>query len=430
MILASRWRHILLLVGLLSLLVLLIQRTWGNYSANGLFFDLGVDFGLFYAQAMVLRSGDPAAIYDVGAINRQLQALTLYTGQSAGTLSAGPLPTLPVFVWLFIPFTLPSPPVGFAIWTGLNLLAGVQLMRRLSQELPKTEWYVIALVFLTMGPVVWTLSLGQVSLLMACAVGEIYLALRLGRDFRAGLWIACLLLRPQYGILIGPLLILKRRWSAVAGAMAGAVVVLSASVIVAGLPTLIAYDSSFGLSAPFRGGPHIYPLVMINWHSLILHLFPDIDDRTGVVLTILLGAATVLSVVPAWRGAWNPAEEFFPAKMSLLFLATLIAGYHNNAYAAVVLALPLAAVLGVRQTRRFTRVAIVTAALAPSAYWALRYPPRDYSFLVNPLLTLLLLICFISLLAEVRLRRSSASGAVQSGWRVPTVVNSDFENRL
>ena len=165
---------------------------------------------------------------------------------------------------------------------------------------------------------------------------------------------------------------------------------------------------------------------MINWHAVILHLVPDIDDRTGVVLTFLLGIATMLCLVPIWRGSRNPAEELFPAKMSLLFLATLIAGYHTNAYAAAILALPLAAVLSMRQTRSFTRAAIITAVLAPSVYWAVRYPPRDYAYLVNPLLTVLLLICFVSLLAEVWPRRSSAGGVLRWGWTATRAGNSEL----
>src|SRR5262245_25786305 len=100
---AEQWRRAALAAYLMALIGLLAQRLWGAYALNGLFRDLAVDFGLYYAQAMVLRSGDSGAIYDLGALARQLQVLTPYTSQPASPLSASPLPYLPVFVWLFIP---------------------------------------------------------------------------------------------------------------------------------------------------------------------------------------------------------------------------------------------------------------------------------------------------------------------------------------
>ena len=79
-------------------------------------------------------------------------------------------------------------------------------------------------------PVACTLIVGQPQLLLACAVAECYLSLREGRDFTSGLWLALLLFKPQYGLLIGLVLIWKRRWAAIAGVIVGGMAIVGGSV--------------------------------------------------------------------------------------------------------------------------------------------------------------------------------------------------------
>jgi hypothetical protein len=132
-----------------------------------------------------------------------------------------------------------SASLGFVLWTGVNLLGALVLAWRIAQLFPGAERLWVALLLFTSFPVVVTLFAGQ-PILLACAVAECYLSLRAGRDFRAGLWLSCLVLKPQYGFLIGPLLIWKRRWSAVAGALVGAAAVMVGSALARGLPALLA----------------------------------------------------------------------------------------------------------------------------------------------------------------------------------------------
>src|SRR3954467_5827950 len=86
------------------------------YGAGELFHRLGVDWTLFYAQAMVVRSGNAANMYDALAVDAQIKSLTSYY-HGGGLLGSGlPVPYPPWFSVLMQPFTWPPAPVAFAVW--------------------------------------------------------------------------------------------------------------------------------------------------------------------------------------------------------------------------------------------------------------------------------------------------------------------------
>src|SRR5205823_7881821 len=182
---------------------------------------IGVDWSMYYSQALTLRSGQPEAIYDVARTDPYLETLRVYSTDPSEPLAVGPVEYPPIFAWLMIPFTLPPAPIGFALWTLLNLAGVAWLAHRVAQVWPAISRTQALLALLVSYPVTMGLIVGQPTALLACAVAEWYLALRRGRDLRAGLWLAVLLLKPQYGILIGPILLWKHRWNMVAGVALG-----------------------------------------------------------------------------------------------------------------------------------------------------------------------------------------------------------------
>ena len=70
-----------------------------TYAAAGLFSGLGLDFGLYYAQAAVLVAS-PSRLYDLSALGNALGALSPYSRSEVGGLIASPVPYPPVFAWI------------------------------------------------------------------------------------------------------------------------------------------------------------------------------------------------------------------------------------------------------------------------------------------------------------------------------------------
>ncbi|HJU06185.1 MAG TPA: glycosyltransferase family 87 protein [Nitrospiraceae bacterium] len=357
-----RWTRITILA---TFLLLWLRAVWLIYADTGLFYYLGTDFAMYWSQSAVLWSS-PVSIYNLDALNQELQPLFNAYSYNHPHADAVHVPYPPLFAWLFTPFTLPAPPIGLALWEGLNLIAAVYLAWRASQLFYGLDRPSAALLVLISFPIGICLIVGQPQILLACAVAECYLSLRAGRDFAAGLWLACLLFKPQYGLLFGLLLIWKGRWKAVAGAAAGGFVVLGASIAVAGLAALMTYPNVFEEYVGFRADWWEY---MINWRALVLAWSPGITDRRGMFYTQVLSALTILATIWAWRGPWAPRDARFPMQVTLLLLATLLTSHHSLSYGAAILAVPLASVLAEGMAGPWTRMAIVAGIILPALWF-------------------------------------------------------------
>jgi hypothetical protein len=397
-----RQAHWVLLILSAVLVVLWLVALQQIYAGWGLFRFIGNDFGIYLAQADVLRSGDPRGIYSIEALQPFYQQL--YDGYFSAvpdTAKATQVPYPPLFAGLFTAFTLIEPHVGFALWTVINALAALYLAWRAADFFQMPERAFVALLFLASYPVLCSLITGQPTLLLACAMGLFYLALRAGKDFQAGLYLSLLLFKPQYGVLLGPLLIWKKRWEAIAGVGLGAIIIIGGSLLIAGLPTLLAYPGAFTEMAKFRGD---VPTLMINWRSLILWVSPQISDQSGMLLELLLSGLTVLITAFAWRGPWAPREQRFSILVTLTVAATLLANHHSLPYGAVLLAIPLASALTEADLSRSTRLASSAACLLPALSFTLLF------FLdlqaASRLLMVLLSISFASLLFDLNSVRS------------------------
>jgi hypothetical protein len=398
-----RQAHWLLLVLSAVLLVLWVVALQQIYAGWGLFRFLGNDFGIYLAQAEVLRSGDPRGIYSIEALQPRYQQLyDSYFSAVSDTAKATQVPYPPLFAWLFTVFTVMEPHVGFVLWTVLNVMAALYLAWSAATYFQKPERGFIALLFLASYPVLCSLITGQPTLLLACAMGGCYLALRAGKDFHAGLYLSLLLFKPQYGVLLGPLLIWKRRWGALAGVGLGAIIIIGGSLLVAGLPTFLAYPGAFTEMAKFRGD---VPRLMINWRSLILWLSPQISDESGMLLELLLSGLTLLFTAFAWRGPWAPREQRFAILMTLTVAATLLANHHSLPYGAVLLAVPLASALAEADLSRLTRLVFIAACLLPALSFTLLFSLDLQA--ASRLLMVSLAISFASLLFDLNSARSA-----------------------
>src|SRR5579864_7653002 len=97
-----------------------VIRFWTVFAAGELFHRLGFDWTMFYAQAMVIRAGTSAQMYQLAAIGAQLQALAPYSSDRSA-FQPLPVPYPPWFAAVIIPFTFAPPPVAFGLWLLLSV---------------------------------------------------------------------------------------------------------------------------------------------------------------------------------------------------------------------------------------------------------------------------------------------------------------------
>jgi hypothetical protein len=258
-------------------------RFWSIVAAGEIFHRIGIDWSLFYAQAMALRSGAGERMYDVDVIDRFLQPLlTYYVGGDAArqgspvVLEALPVPYPPWFAVAMLPFTLPPPPLGFLLWFSLSLIAIAFLANRVRQFLPDLGWVGSVVAIVAAAPVAWGLYMGQLGVLLAIPVSEMLVSFRSRNEFRAGLWLSVLLLKPQYALLFGLLILWKRRYRAIAGAIVGGGCFVASGLAVAGFQSFLRYPAAVGELSDLRN-EIAGPLGMMNWRAIVLAMSPDID---------------------------------------------------------------------------------------------------------------------------------------------------------
>jgi hypothetical protein len=406
-----------------GLVVLSLQLVWNLYSHTGLFLALGPDYGLYVAQAAVLQEGDPVRIYERVAIDRKYKdLLNEYAHDPSyrpGTLElwGTHVPYPPVFAWVMQAFaTLPAV-YGLVLWTVANLLILLLLGIRIAHHCPRWDRLAIMLFLFGSYPVIVTLLVGQFQLVLAWALAECFLGLRTGKDWKAGLWLGILLLKPHYGLLLGPLLIWKRRWRAVCGVAIVGTVFVGLSVAAVGLPALMAYPESFTVMAQFRGDD---PYVMINWRSLLLEIRPEITNRSGTLLSIMLGMVTVGCTALLWRGPWRPDAPSFTLQFTCTVLATLLVNYHSHPYGAVLLLVPLSLAAAQQQAGKFSQLLALGAFAIPSLVLVTGYGPfvtgTEYYLhlrLASRLLKGLLFLLFVSLLSDWLMRTRAWTKTMQ-----------------
>jgi hypothetical protein len=382
---------------------------WTVYQETGLLNAIGIDYKLYYLMAHGFWSEDPANAYHPDRWTAHLADLRPYYAQaSAEPAPPGNTAYPPLFTWAFRPLLALPPHVGFLLWTAVNGGAALYLAWRAAQRFPSGQRFWVALLLCSALPLVSALASGQVQVLLACAFAESYLALRAGHEGRAGFWLGWLLLKPHYGLLLGLVLLWKRRWRVVAGVAGVGLLLLGASLLVGGLGTFTAFLAATRTYTDFSGtaDPYVSPHLMTNWRALVLRGLRAVGDTPRLELTLAASVVTALGALALWRGPWRPATPRFPLQMTVLMLATVLTAYHSHSYGLLLLVMPLADLLVEWRPARVTRLVIVAAVVVPTLVIAV----ASYHYLARAtlILTVLLLVCYGSLLVEGQLRREGA----------------------
>jgi hypothetical protein len=346
------------------------QRVWIVYSDSGLFRRIGFDWGLFYGQATALAAGDVSAMYQVDRLGEYVQRLAAYTTAPAEPLLQWPSPYPPVLAGALEPLTRMPPPLAFGLWTCLSLAAALHLVWRISQLVPEGGRLRLAVIFFTTLAVVQAFALGQPVVLLAVAMGEAYLSLRSGADFRGGMWLGLIALKPQYGLLLGVFLLWKRRWRAVLGACVTALALVAASALVAGPQALLDYAAAVQAMSDFRN-PYAAAAEMVNWRALIVNARPSIGNESGILLFAILSAATVAAIVWSTRGEWRVGSPRLEWQLSAVLVGTFLVSYHSHMHGLVLLAVPVAAMWRLSTQLPAVKLSVLTFVFLPTVVFVI-----------------------------------------------------------
>lgn len=306
------------------------------------------DFIAFWTGASLVRQGAGANLYDMevqatfqrelhdglelGEVGRWEQRLIPYHNPPALALLMAPLTILP-FAW------------GYLLWLALEAIALIIAVALQLRGRPAGKGW--AFMLLTFPAIADTLVWGQMVGFLLLAYSLALLALASNRPLLGGALLGLLWLKPQYGALFPLVLLIKGRWRELGGMAVMGSLLAVLSFAAAGPLALDRY-----LDLLHRIGGYYPPAeslvneyAMVNWRSLLVHLFPGLPESTGSSLVLLLGGLTVLLSLLVWRGKWEPSSPRFAGQTLALTLATLIAAPHSHFHGLAMLLAPLALVL-------------------------------------------------------------------------------------
>jgi hypothetical protein len=280
------------------------------------------DFVHFYSQGVITREHDAHALYDIDAMAAVVERVVpvpvemrfppVY-GPQVGLFFA-PLASLPYKPAMLLWFALTIAGFGacmFAIW-------------RAEEKHRRLTWF--ALVFALGAPGLhFTLSFGQASLIGLVCFTAIWLCLRRGYPFLAGLAVGALAYKPQLGIVAAFVFVLAGEWRVVLGALTAVAVQFAASLAYWGPGIFASYAGALLKLPNVIATMEPDKAMMHSWRAFFLHL--GIPATAALATSVITSLATIAVAVICWRRRGDLAPRYV-----VLVLATLLVDPHIYAY--------------------------------------------------------------------------------------------------
>ncbi len=328
-------------LGLGPILFFALMLLAGNRAGIAVHNLAGRDFAAFYTGGRLFLEGRTAELYDFRA---QAAIQDRLFPQDAGRLAPFLYP--PFTAILYSLFSAGDYTTGLLGWWAAGLvalLASAALIRRemFAGSIGAGRLFLASFLFY---PTFNWLLFGQNTAFSLLLYVLAFVLLRREKDFWAGLAAGMLIYKPQLAVALGVALVVKRRWRALLGAMAGAGLWISAGVILAPsamLDYLRFYPSLLGVIG--HEGSKMWGVQTLYGFSVLLlgDVWPAGADLLGKGVSI--GALLVLG----WwwtRIEWRPKDLGWDMAMAAPFAGGLLIVPYLFHYDLMLLLLPLAIV--------------------------------------------------------------------------------------
>ncbi|MGE0129698.1 MAG: glycosyltransferase family 87 protein [Blastocatellales bacterium] len=302
--------------------------------------QLGADFGAYYVAGRIFNRVEPGRIYDRDLQREVYQELfpAAPPGEDLPYVNA-PFFILPFILLSRLPYAW-AYPCWFLISLGL-FVAGFNLIWKSLEAMPGDSRRTALLMGLSFMPfLVECLAGGQTS-----AVGFFFLALTLvcerqGRLLLSGIALAFCLYKPTLLMLVLPMLIVTRRYAALAGFAIGGSLLTVVSLLAAGWQGCLGYLKTLFFFAQTSTGAEA---TMKSWKYVDINSFFRLLLSDYFYLRWWLIAATFLAGFLLLVKAWRIADRKSEAPQGLVWAATItltpVLNVYTGIYDATIVAL-------------------------------------------------------------------------------------------
>ena len=300
------------------------------------------DFRIFYTAGLMVRRGLGRALY-----NEELQASIEREFAFPAVQRGGPLPyNHPPFEAIaYVPLTYPPYFAAYGIWFAINLLLLAGSIYHVRSYLPTLTADFRGVLFfcpLAFFPVAYALLQGQDSILLLALYALAYVALRRGADLEAGLNLGLGLFKFHLVLPFAFMLLLRRRWRALAGiSLVAAVEVIISWVLVGG--NQLIYYPHFAWQVNRQQAPGvIVPANMANLRGLMMGWKAmNLPSQWAEMMLAAVSLGFCIWASRKWRPSDLVPARSWDAGFSLCLVVTYLVGYHGYNQDMSFLLLPL-----------------------------------------------------------------------------------------
>lgn len=314
---------------------------------------VGIDFPVFWSATQVTIEHGVAAIFSPQWMFPMEAALR----HEASYYSPWPYP--PTFLLAVFPLGLLSFGYALIVYSGLGALVYGVMLAHLARKLDRLWWPVLA----AFPGVSVAIGLGQNSLFTVAAAGVALALLESGSGL-AGVCIALLAIKPQFGVLFPLALICGRHWKVLGVSASCTLVFLGITTVVFGREAWDAFAAAL---------PEFRRVVVEDGGQLMWIGMPTVFSAARA-LGLSIGAAYTVHVIVALPGVlimaflWVKRARFELCAVSLV-AATLLIQPYVMFYDLVWMILPIVFVMRDAEVRPLSRmewVVLVAAWVAPA----------------------------------------------------------------
>lgn len=336
-------RYVMLIASLLIVihLVLLLVTFATQQNYKTIFGPLlGADFTAFYNAGRIYHEQTPAQVY-VSAVQDTSYRQNFPTAPPGTHL---PYAHAPFLTLLFALLALLPYPVAFGVWLLLSLgfyLAGFYLLWQTLDGLPRQHGRLALLLALSFSPFLTEAWMGgQTSTLGFFLLALVVYLERRGWPVLSGVVLAFCAFKPSLLFLIGPMLLVTRRWQTLVGFAANGLCLGLISWLTFGTVGLQNYLTMLQFFrravTDVQSGLRIWKYIDINaFWRLLLADYPYAHSLlTGLTLAVALAGLLWL-----WWHTRPQAQEAQTALWGLTITATVVINLYNGVYEATLVVL-------------------------------------------------------------------------------------------
>ena len=280
------------------------------------------DFIIFYTGAQIINDGKSEDLFNVETQNA-------YQANFDVPQLEWPLPFnhAPYELFLFLPLAHLPYPVAHAIWSVLNLILLVMMLRWLVFYVDSPHKFFVCAAVLAWFPTMEAFRLGQDSILSAALLLAVFIALKRRADGWAGVFLALGLYKPQLVLPMAGAFLVARRWHTLT------VFAVAGGILTAVSLAMVGWQGAFDLVSILRSMHNysyiIFPANMPNIRGLLYVLLQagNFEMFIGAV-TITLSLGIYALCLCLWRGEYDVLDPAFDLKFSITIVSTVLIGYH------------------------------------------------------------------------------------------------------